>query len=122
MTIVAAALAALGSAPAPAQSVPRTDHIKRIELPAREVHEECVELAVGQRLSYTYSAGRALQFNIHSHAGDKIAYPVRKNARQVRAAYVPHKAQGYCLMWTNPGTKPVTLEYSFEIAAAPARK
>ena len=62
------------------------------------------------------------QFNIHYHAGNAIAYPVRKNAREVRSSYVPHKARGYCMMWANPRAQPVALEYSFVVGAAPHPK
>ena len=95
---------------------------KKIELGGRDVHEECVELAAGQRLSYSYRAPSAVQFNIHYHAGNAVAYPVRKNAREVRSSYVPHKARGYCMMWANPRAKPVALEYSFVVGAAPHPK
>jgi phage baseplate assembly protein gpV len=114
-----AALTVLLTAPATAQPTVPGVYSKKIELPARDAHEECVELAAGQRLAYSYSAPIAVQFNIHYHARNKIVYPVRKNARHVRAAYVPHKGQGYCLMWTNPRAKPIVLEYSFDVAAAP---
>src|SRR5687767_3295535 len=101
----ALALTALVTSHVIAQPAPAAEASKKIELRARDVYEECVELAAGQRLSYSYRAPSAVQFDIHYHAGNKIVYPVRKNARQVRASYVPHKARGYCLMWTNPRTK-----------------
>jgi hypothetical protein len=117
----AVALSWLVAAPAHATAA-AGPYSKTIELPAREIHEECIELAAGQRLAYTYSARSTVPFNIHYHVGDKIAYPVRKNARHVRAVYVPHRAQGYCMMWTNPRAKPLALEYSFEVGAAPPPK
>ena len=116
------ALSVLVAAPAVAQAAAAGPYSKTIELAAREVHEECIELAAGQRLAYAYSARSTVPFNIHYHVGDKIAYPVRKNARHVRAVYVPHRAQGYCMMWTNPRAKPLALEYSFEVGAAPPPK
>ncbi len=116
------ALMVLMTSHATAQPTPVGEPNKKIELRARDVHEECVELAAGQRLSYWYRAPITVQFNIHYHAGNKIAYPVRKNAREVRASYVPHKARGYCLMWANPRAKPIALEYAFAVGAAPQPK
>jgi len=111
MLLAAAAHAHDAGVPAAAQS-------KKIELPGKEFHEECLELAARQRLAYTFRASRALQFNIHYHAGDKTVYPVRKNARHSHSAYVPHAARGYCLMWTNPRATAVQLEYSITVAPA----
>jgi glucan biosynthesis protein len=66
-----------------------------VELPAKEFHEECLELAAGQRLNYEFSAAKTVKFNIHYHAGGKVLYAVRKNARHARGVYTSRKAQGF---------------------------
>ncbi len=93
---------------------------KQVELAAREFHEECLELGAGQHLTYTYSAARALQFNINYHAGGKVHYAARKNARHARSKFTPRQAQGYCLMWTNPHKTGIRLTYSLSATGAAA--
>ena len=87
---------------------------KKIELPAGEFHEECVELAAGQRLVYDFSAAKPVKFNIHYHAGGKVFYPVRKSARHARGVFTSRAAQGYCMMWTNAHAVSIDLNYHFD--------
>jgi hypothetical protein len=87
---------------------------KKVELPAREFHEECVELAAGQRLIYDFSAAKTVKFNIHYHAGGQILYPVRKNARHAHGVFTSRAAQGYCMMWTNSHAVSIDLSYHFD--------
>src|SRR5258706_14688388 len=103
MIRAAAALLLLSSlAPAQASATSPDAQSKTVQLPAKEFHEECLELAAGQRLNYDFSAAKTVKFNIHYHAGGKVLYAVRKNVHQARGVYTSHKAQGYCMMWTNP--------------------
>ena len=123
MKRVAAALALLPSfALAHETAVPPGAHSKSVRLPAREFHEECRELAAGQRLAYVFTAQKTVQFNIRYHAGDKEFYPVRRSARHIHGEYTSHQAQGYCLMWTNPHAAGVNLRYSFSVRSSSKRK
>ena len=88
---------------------------KKVELPAREFHEECVGLAAGQRLSYDFFAARIVKFNIHYHAGGKVLYAVRKSARHARGVFTSRATQGYCMMWTNSHALSISLSYHFEM-------
>jgi hypothetical protein len=111
----AAALLLLPSlAPAQAIAIPPGAQSKSIELPAKEFHEECLELAAGQRLDYDFAAAKTVKFNIHYHAGGKVLYAVRKSARHARGVYTSRKAQGYCMMWTNPHSLSIALSYHFD--------
>jgi hypothetical protein len=112
----AAAMLIAAAAHAHDAGLPNAAVSRKIQLPGKEFHEECLELAARQRLAYAFRASRALQFNIHYHAGDKTLYAVRKNSRRAHAAYVPHAARGYCLMWTNPRAAAVELEYSLSVS------
>lgn len=109
--ILAASAAGAEEMKAPAERA------KSIELPANEFHEECMELAAGQRLGYSFRSSGPLEFNIHYHREGKIRYPVRKKGIATLAgAYTSPRNDGYCLMWRNPGGKPVQLEYRFGTA------
>ena len=96
---------------------------KTIELPAREFHEECLELTPRQRLSYAFRSAQPLDFNIHYHRGNDVFYPVQqKNVRAYKNTFVPRRNDGYCLMWTNATQGSVTLEYEFSVQPAAAKK
>lgn len=114
MKRVAAALVLLPSfALAHETAMPLGAHSKNVRLPAREFHEECLELAAGQRLAYVFTAQQTVQFDIHYHVGDTVSYPVRRNTRHLHGEYTSHQTQGYCLVWTNPHTTGINLSYSF---------
>jgi hypothetical protein len=113
--VTAAALLLLSSfVLAQASATPPGAHSKTVELPAKEFHEECLELAAGQRLKYDFAAAKTVKFNIHYHSRGKVLYAVRKNAHHVRGVYTSRKAQGYCMMWTNPHALSVALDYHFD--------
>ena len=115
MIRAAAALLVLSSlAPAQAHATPPGVQSKTVELSAKEFHEECLELAAGQRLNYDFAAAKAVKFNIHYHAGGKVLYAVRKSAHHARGVYTSRKTQGYCMMWTNPYAQSVALSYRFD--------
>ena len=91
---------------------------KTITLPAREFHEECMDLAARQKLDYSFRSAGPLEFNIHYHRGDKIHYPVlKKGVKALTGTYVPERGDGYCMMWRNAATRTVELDYRFRISA-----
>lgn len=110
----------LAAGPAGAQEATApADSAKSVNLPAREFHEECMQLAAGQRLGYSFSAAAPLEFNLHYHRDGKILYPVRKRGvARFAGSYSSPRSDGYCLMWRNPGKNAVALEYRFGTAVA----
>jgi hypothetical protein len=98
-------------AKAPAEST------KAISLPANEFHEECMELAAGQHLGYSFRSAAPLEFNIHYHQDNKILYPVlKKDVTTLAGAFTAPRDDGYCLMWRNPAKRAVDLVYRFGTA------
>ena len=95
--------------------MPPGAHSKNVRLPAKEFHEECLNLTAGQRLAYVFTAQQTVQFNIHYHAGDKVLYPARRNVRHLHGEYTSRQTQGYCMMWANPHAIGVNLSYSFNV-------
>ena len=96
---------------------------KTIELPAREFHEECLELTPRQRLHYSFRSAQPVEFNIHYHRGNDVIYPVRmRNARAAHSAFVPRRSDGYCLMWSNVAGRSVKLEFQYSVRSAAAGK
>jgi hypothetical protein len=65
-----------------------------------EAHEECAQLAAGERLDYRYRASEPLDFDIHYHEGNAILSPlVRERSTQDSGTFEAPSAQAYCLMW-----------------------
>ncbi len=80
------------------------------------IREDCLELLPGQGLNYSFEASAPLNFNIHYHENEKVSYEVSKDAVSKDAGiFLAKKEQYYCLMWTNPGSEPVTLRYERNI-------
>src|SRR5262249_12447797 len=96
---------------------PPADSSKSVKLPANEFHEECMQLAAGQRLGYSFRAAAPLEFNLHYHHDGKILYPVQKKGiASIAGSYTSPRSDGYCLMWRNPGKSVVALDYRFGTA------
>ena len=65
-----------------------------------ELHEECLRMAPGDRLSYRFEAQRPVKFNIHYHEGKSVILPVvRDNVTTDDDTFRALVAQDYCLMW-----------------------
>lgn len=93
---------------------------KTITLPAREFHEECLQLAARQRIEYSFRSRTPVEFNIHYHRDGKIRYPVRRKAvTGLSGSYLPQRADGYCLMWRN--TQGTTAELSYRFATTESK-
>ena len=97
-TMLTVPLAACAAQPAVVPGKPLV--VKAHPLPPFQVHEECVKLARGDRLDFTFSAEAPLKFNIHYHEGNAVIMPVsRDNVRADSGDFTALIAQDYCLMW-----------------------
>lgn len=80
------------------------------------IHEDCLELLPGHVLEYSFEATEAINFNIHYHEDHNVLYVVSKDAvATAQGGFQSEKKHHYCLMWTNPNKKPVTLNYHYGI-------
>lgn len=80
------------------------------------IHEDCMELLPGQILEYSFEASKPLNFNIHCHEDHGVVYGSTKDGVSGdKGTFRCEKKQYYCLMWTNPGSEPVDLVYSYSI-------
>jgi hypothetical protein len=102
-----AALAILIASPAAPAAAPGAFSVT---IAAKELHEECVHLAKGEKRNYSWRSDGPVDFNIHYHRGGKASYPVRRDAmRGDGGTFVANAADDYCWMWTALD-KPVKLE------------
>ena len=71
---------------------------------ARKFVEVCGKLRKGQTVDWQFSSDQPLDFNIHYHEGEKVAYPEQREDKSKGAgSLVVAVAQDYCWMWTNRG-------------------
>ena len=82
------------------------------------IHEECLRLAVGDRVDYDFSATAPVAFNIHYHDANAVVAPVvREGVRADSGVFAPRLAQDYCLMW-EAGPAGAVLDYRLRLRAA----
>jgi len=94
--------------------------LKTADVPAGDIHEECMTMGQGDALSYAFSANVPLEFNIHYHEGEAVYFPVQEPASAIRrGVFVAEIAQHYCMMWTNPGAQAAALEVKFDLKGGP---
>lgn len=72
--------------------------------------ELCEKLPAGAKVSWSFKADAALNFNLHFHQGNDVRYPVKQDqVSQAQGVFEAPDAQDYCWMWVNKGASPVTL-------------
>jgi hypothetical protein len=80
------------------------------------IHEDCMELAQGRVLSYSFEASAPLSFNIHYHDNGDVVHAVKKDGvTSDRGAMTAPKKHHYCLMWTNTAGDMVKITYSYRV-------
>jgi hypothetical protein len=83
------------------------------------IHEECLHLAVGDRLDFDFTSNEPVDFNIHYHEGGVVLMPiVRDKTRQDSGLFVPLIAQDYCLMW-EAGAAGALVDYRLSLRLPP---
>ena len=82
-----------------------------VEISPYGIHEECVELARGERIDYYFASAAPVAFNIHYHDGNAVIVPiVREKVRETAGDFTADRKEVYCLMW-EAGVQPTVLEY-----------
>ena len=104
MVLIAVLIA--GAVAAQGISAPFTHAIR-----PRGFAEECFKLGAGETIGYAFESSAAVDFNIHFHRGNDVAYPVQADAVQ-RATdrFTAPSGEEFCLMWTNRTAAPVTVK------------
>jgi hypothetical protein len=92
-----------------------------IELAAKKVHEECMDLTPGQNLLYRFEASGELDFNLHFHQGDKVTYLVKEKYSNYASSYEAEQENGFCLMWENSSSEPVKLQIGYQVDTPAAK-
>jgi hypothetical protein len=116
-----AALAACIALAACAADTATPDHPKVVRdhpLAPYDIHEECLRLAVGDRVEYDFSASEPVDFNIHYHDDNAVVAPiVRDKVDADSGVFMPRLAHDYCLMW-EAGPAGAMLDYRIRLRPA----
>jgi hypothetical protein len=81
----------------------------------RGIHEDCFQLEAGQKITCLFESTLPLDFNIHYHEDSEIFYAVEKEGvSSDDDVFEAPVNQYYCLMWTNPNLRRVTLNYEYK--------
>lgn len=87
---------------------------KSFSLEAKGHPESFAELMVplksGQAISYSWSAEREVDFNIHSHQGQEITYHERFRGSGHEGRFEGPRKDHFYLMWQNPSPEPVEVQ------------
>ena len=93
--------------------------VEKIPIAPYSIHEDCAELAPGDRLDYRFASTEPVAFNIHYHDGNAIVMPIsREGATSDSGIFAPKIAEGYCLMW-EAGAAGAVLDYRIEVRRRP---
>jgi hypothetical protein len=87
------------------------------EVPAGKFVEVCGALKPGQKITWSFQGGAAMNFNIHYHLGKETVYPVKlAGVRDAAQTLNVQVEQVHCWMWTNksPAAAGLTLSLAIE--------
>jgi hypothetical protein len=88
------------------------------DIAAYAMHEQCMHIAIGDRLHYDFTANEPVDFNIHYHEGRAVIAPVvRDKTQQDSGVFAPVITQDYCLMW-EAGPAGALLDYRISLRRA----
>jgi hypothetical protein len=89
-------------------------------LPPFQMHQECLRLAPGDRLDYTFDSTEPVAFDIRYHDGNAVVMPIaRERTRADAGVFAPSLAQDYCLMW-EAGPAGALIDYRIRVRRADA--
>lgn len=83
-----------------------------------EVHEECAQLAVGDRLDYRFDAKAPVTFNLYYKSGTMFLSPIsRDHVMEASGVFRAQDARRYCLRW-EAGQQGAILDYRIRLLRA----
>jgi len=115
--LCAAAMTSCVSAPPP--GTPRV--VQHFRLTPYAVREECVQLSVGERLDYRYTATQPVRFAVQYRERNATIVPLQRDpSREDAGIYPAPESREYCLNW-EAGAEGAFLDYRF-VAHPPAAR
>ena len=112
---LAVAAAACTTAPV-VPGVPRD--VARVVIAPYESHDECMRLALGDRLDWRYESSEPVAFNIQYRENQAVLSPVvREHSTTDSGTFEARLAQDYCLTWES-GPPGALLSYRVLVRSA----
>lgn len=113
---VVLALTGAACATAPAPDAPKS--VSGRALASRELHEECLKLAPGDRVEYAFESTEPVDFNIQYHEVKVVVIPIAREATRADAGvFAARLAHDYCLTW-QAGAAGASLDYRMRFRPA----
>jgi hypothetical protein len=89
--------------------------VKELSLPAGRFVEVCGQLPAQAKVTWSFEAGSALDFNVHFHEGEQVHYPAKlQGVAKGNGVLDARTDQDYCWMWVNPSSREATLKLHLE--------
>jgi hypothetical protein len=80
------------------------------DIPAGKIDEICLPIKAGDTIHWRFTADGPVDFNLHHHVGKKVVMPVNQKAvTSHEGKYDIKDAAEWCLMWTAPKTRGVSV-------------
>jgi hypothetical protein len=87
-------------------------------LPPYQFHEECVVLAVGDRLEFAFESTEPVLFNVHYRENRAVVMPITREGTRAAAGVLPIViAQDYCATW-EAGPAGALIDYRMRVRRA----
>jgi hypothetical protein len=66
-----------------------------------DIVEDCVKMKAGQGREFSWTSDAPVDFNIHWHEGEKVAYGMQlQKTWKGKGRFTAERDQHYCWMWT----------------------
>ena len=81
--------------------------------------EICENLPKGSAVTWQFKASAPLNFNVHFHQGNEVAFPEKQDGvSELKGTLVAQSKEDYCWMWTNKGDVSSSIRVSLAKATA----
>ena len=95
-----------------------------VQIKPGDSYEECVELVPDQRMHYSFSSSKNVNFNIHYHTDESILYPVNEqniifwedSMSPDDFDFYSKEQEYFCLMWDNHNSESVKVTFNYRVS------
>ena len=95
--------------------------VDRLAIAPYDLHEECFDLALGDRLDYRYESSTPIDFDVRYRQGNVVVSPiVRPHSTGDSDIYETRVPARYCAAW-QAGAEPPTIGYRLLVHRAKRR-
>ena len=90
----------------------KTEEKLIVTIPPKRYYEKCLDVSETQQLKFNFNSRAPFSFNLHYHNEGEVFYEIKEDSvQEFDFTFKPEKRAYYCLMWGNPGSEKVEMEY-----------